>query len=86
MPNFSYVKNIGNDGSGSNEVVKSPELASNFIKKFKPYLPKLQETKLSELYIKDAYGKRSQKRFTTPKKWIHDAFSKLRNAILKPEI
>ncbi len=86
MSNFSYVKNIGNDGSGSNEVVKSPELASNFIKKFKPYLPKLHETTLSELYIQDAYAKRSQKRFTTPKKWIHDALSKLRNAILKPEI
>ena len=86
MSNFSYVKNIGNDGSGSNEVVKTPELASNFVKNFRPYLPKVRETKLNELYIQDAYAKRSQKRFTTPKKWIHEALSKLRNAILKPEI
>lgn len=86
MSNFSYVKNIGNDGSGSNEVVKTPELASNFVKKFRTFLPKVKETKLSELYIQDAYAKRSQKRLTTPKKWIHDSLSKLRNAILKPEI
>ena len=86
MSNFSYVKNIGNDGSGSNEVVKTPELASNFVKKFKPYFVKLQETKLSELYIQDAYAKRSQKKFTTPKKWMHSILSKLRNFILKVEI
>jgi hypothetical protein len=86
MSNFTYVKNIGNDGSGSNEVVKTSELSSNFVKKFRPFSPKVKETKLSEFYIQDAYAKRSQKRFTTPKKWIHDSLSKLRNAILKPEI
>jgi hypothetical protein len=86
MSNFSYVKNIGNDGSGSNAVVKTPELASNFVKKFRPYLPKVRETKLSELYIQDAYAKRSQKRFTTPKKWIHSILSNLRNFILKVDI
>ena len=79
MSNFSHVRNIGNDGSGTNEVVKTPELASNFINKFKPFRPKLKETVLSELYIQDAYTKRSKKRFNRPKKWLHDVLSGIRN-------
>lgn len=82
MPKYSYVKNIGNDGSGTNEVVKATELASNFINKFKPYRPKLKETVLSELYIQDAYAKRSKKRFNRPKKWLHDLLSSVRNRII----
>ena len=68
MPKYSYVKNIGNDGSGSNNVVQVNELSSNFIRKFKKFRPKINESYLGELYIKDAYAKRSKKRFTTPKK------------------
>lgn len=79
MSKFSFVKNIGNDGSGTNEVVKAPELASNFINKFKPFRPKLKETVLSELYIQDAYAKKSKKRFNRPKKWLHDLLSGIRN-------
>ncbi len=79
MSKYSYVKNIGNDGSGTNEVVKAQELASNFINKFKPFRPMLKETVLSELYIQDAYAKRSKKRFNRPKKWIHDVLSSIRN-------
>jgi len=82
MSKYSYVKNIGNDGSGTNEVVKSPELASNFISKFKPFQPKLKETVLSELYIQDAYAKKSKKRFNRPKKWLHDLLSIIRNRII----
>jgi hypothetical protein len=82
MSKFSYVKNIGNDGSGTNEVVKAPELASNFISKFKSFQPKLKETVLSELYIKDAYAKRSKKRFNRPKKWLHDLLRGIRNRII----
>jgi cellulose synthase/poly-beta-1,6-N-acetylglucosamine synthase-like glycosyltransferase len=83
MPKYSYVKNIGNDGSGTNEVVKTPELASNFINEFKPFQPKLKETILSELYIQDAYAKRSKKRFTTIKKLIHDLISSVRNVLIR---
>lgn len=79
MSKFSYVRNIGNDGSGTNEVVKTPELASNFISKFIPFQPKLKETFLSELYIQDAYAKRSKKRFNRVKKVIHDLISSVRN-------
>ena len=82
MSKFSYVKNIGNEGSGTNEVVKVPELASNFISKFKPHRPKLKETVLSELYIQDAYAKRSKKRFNRPKRWLHDLLSSIRNRII----
>jgi hypothetical protein len=81
MSKYSYVKNIGNDGSGTNEVVKAPELASNFVNKFKPFRPKLKETLLSELYIQDAYAKRSKKRFNRPKRWLHDILSGIRNKI-----
>ena len=86
MSKYSYVKNIGNDGTGSNQVVKTNELASNFIKNFIPYFPVLKETKLTELYIQDAYAKRSRKRFTTVKNWLHILLSKLRNIILKPQL
>ena len=82
MPKYSYVRNIGNDGSGTNEVVKTAELASNFINKFKPFRPKLKETLLSELYIQDAYAKRSKKRLNRPKKWLHDLISGIRNKII----
>jgi hypothetical protein len=82
MSKYSYVKNIGNDGSGTNEIVKAPELASNFISKFKPFQPKLKEAVLSELYIQDAYAKRSKKRFNRPKKWIHDLLGGIRNEII----
>lgn len=83
MSKYSYVKNIGNDGSGTNEVVKAPELASNYINRFRPFKPKLKETLLSELYIQDAYAKRSKKRFTTVKKLIHDLISTTRNIIIR---
>ena len=86
MSKFSYVKNIGNDGSGTNGVVKTTELASNFVKRFKPNKPRLLETRLSELYIQDAYAKRSKKRLTTPKRWLHDILSNLRNSLYKPTI
>jgi hypothetical protein len=82
MPKYSYVKNIGNDGSGTNEVVKTNELASNYINRFKPFKPKIKETLLSELYIQDAYAKRSKKRFNRPKKWLHDILSGIRNKII----
>lgn len=84
MPRFSYVNNIGNDGSGSNEVVKIHEIASNFVKKFKPYFPVLKETMLSELYIQDAYTKRSRKRFNRVKLMIHNVFANVRNFFIKP--
>jgi cellulose synthase/poly-beta-1,6-N-acetylglucosamine synthase-like glycosyltransferase len=86
MPKYSYVKNIGNDGSGTNEVVKTPELASNFVREFKRFRPKLKETLLSELYIQDAYAKRSKKRFNRPKKWFHDVLSSIRNITIRVTI
>jgi len=86
MSKFSYVKNIGNDGSGTNGVVKTAELASNFVKRFKPNKPRLIETRLSELYIQEAYAKRSKKRLTTPKRWLHDILSNLRNSLYKPTL
>jgi hypothetical protein len=79
MPKYSYVKNIGNDGSGSNNVVQVNELSSNFIRKFKKFRPKINESYLGELYIKDAYAKRSKKRFTTPKKIALKFLGYLRN-------
>lgn len=82
MPKYSFIKNIGNDGSGTNEVVKASELASNFNNNFKPFRPKLKETLLSEFYIQDAYAKRSKKRFNRPKKWLHDILSGIRNKII----
>ena len=81
MSKYSYVRNIGNDGSGTNEVVNTRALASNFIIKFKPFRPKLQETLLSELYIQDAYAKRSKKRFNRPKMILHNILSGIRNKI-----
>lgn len=85
MPKFSYVYNIGNDGSGTNEIVKTPELASNFVKHFKPYLPKIKEKKLGEKLIQDAYAKKSQKRLTTLKKWILYLLSNIRSVCIKVE-
>jgi hypothetical protein len=85
MPKYSYVKNIGNDGSGSNNVVQVNELSSNFIRKFKEFRPKINESYLGELYIKDAYSKRSKKRLTTPKKMALKLFSYLRKLTLSAE-
>ena len=82
MPKYSYVKNIGNDGSGSNSIVKVNDLSSNFVRRFKEFRPKIKENYLGELYIKDAYAKRSKKRFTTPKKIALKLFSYLRNLTL----
>ena len=82
MPKYSYVKNIGNDGSGSNNVVQVKELSSNFIRRFKPFRPKIKESRFGELYIQDAYPKRSKKRWTTPKKMALNLFGYLRNLTL----
>jgi GT2 family glycosyltransferase len=82
MPKYSYVKNIGNDGSGSNNVVQVNELSSNFARRFNPFHPKIKESRFGELYIQDAYAKRSKKRFTTPKKIALKLFSYLRNLTL----
>jgi len=79
MPKYSYVKNIGNDGSGSNNVVNVNELSSNFVKRFEEFRPKIKESKLGELYIKDAYTKRSLKRWTTTKRLIVNFLGYLRN-------
>jgi hypothetical protein len=79
MPKYSYVKNIGNDGSGSNNVVNVNELSSNFVRSFKEFCPKIKENYLGELYIKDAYAKRSKKRFNRLKRLIHNIISALRN-------
>jgi hypothetical protein len=85
-PRFSYVKNIGNDGSGTNNVVKGGELASNFVKKFRVSIKKPNENFLSKLYIRDAYAKRSQKRLTTVKKIIFFIFTKARSFVIKQGI
>jgi len=82
MSRFSYVKNIGNDGSGSNEVVKTNELASNFVKKFKPRKIKVEESWLGEKYIQDAYAKRSKKRLNRVKQFLHKVLSETRNYFL----
>lgn len=86
MPKFSYVKNIGNDGSGSNNVVKSAELSSNFIGKFKPKRIKVKERNLVEYYIQDAYAKRSRKRFNRVKQLLHIILSKCRNYCIKSNL
>jgi hypothetical protein len=82
MPKYSYVKNIGNDGSGSNNVVKVNELSSNFIRRFKEFLPKIKESRFGELYIQDAYAKKSKKHWTTSKKMALQLFGYLRNLTL----
>ena len=84
MPRFSYVNNIGNDGSGSNEVLKTKVIASNFIGKFKPKQIDVSESKLGEYYIKDAYAKRSKKRFNRIKSMFHDFFARARNFLIRP--
>jgi hypothetical protein len=67
-------------------VVKARELASNYINRFNPFKPKLKETLLSELYIQDAYAKRSKKRFNRPKKWLYDILSGIRNKVIESTI
>ena len=80
MPKYSYVKNIGNDGSGSNNVVRDTELSSNFVLRFKQFRPKfLTECILGEFYIMDAYFKNSHKYWKTPKKITFSVLSFLRN-------
>jgi hypothetical protein len=83
MPKFSYVKNIGNDGSGSNNVVKTAEISSNFIGKFKPKRIKVKESKLGEYYIQDAYAKRSRKRFNSVKSFLHQVLNSIRNLVIQ---
>lgn len=83
MPKYSYVKNIGNDGSGSNNVVNVNELSSNFARRFKEFHPKIKENYLGELYIKDAYAKRSKKRWTTIKKIALNLFGNIRNLTIR---
>jgi hypothetical protein len=80
MPKYSYVNNIGNDSSGSNNVVNVSELSSNFIRRFKQYRPKnLKESKLGEFYIMDAYVKKSKKYWNTPKNLIFSTLFFFRN-------
>jgi hypothetical protein len=80
MPKYSYVNNIGNDGSGSNNIVKVSELSSNFVRRFEQFRPNnLKECSLGEFYIKDAYLKKSQKCWNTPKKITLSVLRFLRN-------
>lgn len=80
-PRFSYTKNIGNDGSGSNNVVNTNELASNFTAVFKKYHTTPHESRIGEWYIRDAYSKKSRKRFNRVKGLIFVILTKIRKSI-----
>jgi hypothetical protein len=43
----------------------------------------VKESKLSELYIQDAYAKRSKKRFNRVKLMIHNILKSIRNLFIQ---
>jgi hypothetical protein len=81
-PKFSYTKNIGNDGSGVHNVVNTTELASNFVGSFRKYDIKPRESRIGEWYIRDAYSKRSKKRFNRVKDVIFKLLTLIRSKVL----
>lgn len=83
-PRFSYAKNIGNDGSGVNNVVNTNELVSNFTVSFKKYYTKPYESLIGEWYVRDAYSKKSRKRFNRVKNLIFALLTKIRKSIWSP--
>lgn len=83
-PRFSYTKNIGNDGSGANNIINANELASNFTVEFKKCHAKPNESRIGEWYIRDAYSKKSRKRFNRVKGLIFVLLTKIRKSIWSP--
>ncbi len=81
-PRFSFIKNIGNDGSGANNVYDESESYSNFSCKFKKYNRRPVESFLGEMYIRDAYSKRSKKRFNRVKDVIFKLLTRIRSKVL----
>lgn len=82
-PKFSYVKNIGDDGSGTNMGVTNTNYVKNFSDKFLPYTPsKITESWLNRLYIREAYWKKSEIRLKAIKNIIFFLLSKLRLIII----
>lgn len=81
-PRFSYIKNIGNDGSGANNVYDTSDTYSNYTWKFKKYHGRPVESRLGEMYIRDAYSKRSRKRFNRVKESIFKMLTRTRSLFL----
>ncbi len=79
-PRFSYIKNIGNDGSGSNNIINSTELTTNLAGQFrKTQTGKgVKETMLGELYIMDAYSKNSKKRLNSVRRLLFKSLTAAR--------
>lgn len=85
-PRFSYTKNIGNDGSGSNNTVSSDNLPLNYTSSFVKKLIEPKESLLGRIYIRDAYSKKSKKRFNLIKKTIFIFLSSIRKIFIKSSI
>ena len=79
-PKYSFVKNIVDDGSGTNMGQTQDNYVSNFADKFVVYdLEKLAETKFSKYHIVQAYSKKSKIRFNSFKNLMFIMFTKIYN-------
>ena len=79
-PKYSFVKNIGDDGSGTNMGQTYDNYVSNFAMKFTSIkLNKFEEKKFSRYHIIQAYSKKSKIRLKVLKNFIFIMFSKIYN-------
>jgi hypothetical protein len=79
-PKYSFIKNIGDDGSGTNMGQTQDNYVSNFADKFVAYdLEKLAETKFSKYHIIQAYSKKSKIKFNSFKNLMFLMFTKIYN-------
>jgi hypothetical protein len=62
-PNYSYVRNFGDDGSGSNRGFTNTNKVTKLNESFSRKIPcRIKELKISNYFIKEAYMKRNRLR------------------------
>lgn len=82
-PKFSYVSNIGDDGSGTNMGKSNTNKVINKAYSFKPYKPLLKESRMANIHVKESYGNPSKIRLKKIKKIVFTMLSILRTIYLK---
>jgi hypothetical protein len=78
-PRFSFVQNIGDDGSGTNMGKTDKNRIRNPAYSFEAFDPILEEGSLARLHIREGYGKKSKLKLNKIKSMIFIFLTSLRN-------
>jgi len=81
-PRYSFIKNIGDDGSGTNMGRTEKNSIRNPATMFRAFSPKMKETRLAKRHVQEAYGKKSKLRLNSIKNLIFILLTNIRNKMI----